>query len=131
MKKVAGKLKLELAAFRELETFAKFGSDLDKSTQIKLARGVRMVEMLKQKENNPISFHKQAILIYAGINGYLDTLSIKDVSAYEAMLYERLDTTHKELSKEILTHKKLTDEIEAEIKELVKDLAEEFGAKNQ
>jgi F-type H+-transporting ATPase subunit alpha len=98
---------------------------------MKLARGVRMVEMLKQKENNPISFHKQAILIYAGINGYLDTLNIKDVFAYEEMLYERLDTTHKQLSEKILTHKKLSDDIETEIKDLVKDLAEEFGAKNQ
>ena len=67
MKKVSGSLKLELAAFRELETFAKFGSDLDKTTQAKLARGERLVEMLKQMENNPISFHKQAVMIYAGI----------------------------------------------------------------
>ena len=67
MKKVAGTLKLELAAFRELETFAKFGSDLDKSTQAKLARGQRLVEMLKQKENSPLPFYKQAVLLYAGI----------------------------------------------------------------
>ena len=64
---MAGTLKLELAAFRELETFAKFGSDLDKSTQAKLARGSRLVEMLKQKENSPISFHKQAVMDYSGI----------------------------------------------------------------
>ena len=67
MKKVAGTLNLELAAFRELETFAKFGSDLDKSTQAKLARGQRLVEMLKQKENSPLPFYKQAVLLYAGI----------------------------------------------------------------
>jgi F-type H+-transporting ATPase subunit alpha len=68
MKKVSGKLKLELAAFRELEIFAKFGSDLDKSTQEKLARGERMIEMLKQNENNPIPYYKQAVILYAGIN---------------------------------------------------------------
>ena len=127
MKKVAGKLKLELAAYRELETFAKFGSDLDKSTQAKLARGERMVEMLKQMENNPISFHKQAVMIYAGINGYLDTIEVKQVAGYEQSLYGKLDTTHKALSDKILSEKKLTDEVEAEIKVLVKEVAEEIG----
>lgn len=126
MKKVSGKLKLELAAFRELETFAKFGSDLDKSTQAKLARGERMVEMLKQKENNPITFSKQAVMIYAGINGYLDTLGVKSVSAYEQSLYEKLDTTHKALNEQILTDRKLTEEIEAQIKDLAKQVAEEI-----
>ena len=126
MKKVAGKLKLELAAYRELETFAKFGSDLDKSTQAKLARGERMVEMLKQIENNPISFHKQAIMIYAGINWYLDALQVKQVAMYEQSLYEKLDTTHKLLSEKILSEKKLTDEIEDQIKVLVKEVADEF-----
>lgn len=127
MKKVSGKLKLELAAFRELETFAKFGSDLDKSTQAKLARGERMVEMLKQKENNPIPFYKQAVMIYAGINGYLDNLAVKSVSAYEQSLYEKLDTTHKSLADQIINEKKLSDDIEAQIKALAAQLGEEIA----
>jgi len=126
MKKIAGKLKLELAAYRELETFAKFGSDLDKATQAKLARWERMVEMLKQMENNPISFHKQAVMIYAGINWYLDNLAVKQVSEYETSLYDKLDTTHKLLSEKILSEKKLTDEIEGLIKDICKEVAEEF-----
>jgi F-type H+-transporting ATPase subunit alpha len=126
MKKVSGSLKLELAAFRELETFAKFGSDLDKSTQAKLARGERLVEMLKQIENNPISFHKQAVMIYAGIKGYLDTLAISDVAKYEQALYEKLDTTYTTLSDKILSEKKLTEEIEDQIKVLAKEVADEF-----
>ena len=125
VKKIAGKLKLELAAFRELETFAKFGSDLDKGTQAKLARGERLVEMLKQMENNPISFHKQAVMMYAGINGYLDTLAVNQVATYEKSLYEKIDTTYKTLSDKILSEKKLTDEVEVMIKEICKETVEE------
>ncbi len=126
VKKVAGSLKLDLAAFRELETFAKFGSDLDKSTQAKLAKWQRLVEMLKQKENNPISFDKQAVMIYAGIRWYLDDISILNVSVYEQKLYDKMDTTYKALSDKILTEKKLTEEIEEQIKTLVKEVTDEF-----
>jgi F-type H+/Na+-transporting ATPase subunit alpha len=126
MKKVSGSLKLDLAAFRELETFAKFGSDLDKSTQAKLAKWKRLVEMLKQKENTPLSFDKQAILIYAGIKWYLDNIWLNDVVVYEQKLYDKLDTTYKHLSKKILSEKKLSDDIELQIKILVKEVSDEF-----
>lgn len=128
VKKVAGTLKLELAAFRELETFAKFGSDLDKSTQDKLARGQRLVEMLKQKESSPISFHKQAVLIYAGIKGFLDEIALSEVAYFEQKLYDKLDTTHQSLSDTILSDKKLTEEIEAQMKELIQDVIDEIKA---
>lgn len=126
MKKVSGKLKLELAAYRELETFAKFGSDLDKSTQAKLARWERMVEMLKQAENSPLSFHKQVVLIYAGINGYLDTIPVSSIRSFEQKLYDKLDTTFSDLSDKILSEKKLTDEIEERIKALCAEVRDEF-----
>lgn len=126
MKKISGSLKLDLAAFRELETFAKFGSDLDKSTQAKLAKGERLVEMLKQSENSPISFDKQSVMIYAGVKGYLDTVNLSDVSVFEKRVYEKLDTSHKALSDMIKKDKKLTDEIEAEIKVLVQEVVDEF-----
>lgn len=87
-----------------------------------------MVEMLKQKENNPVSFHKQAVMIYAGINGYLDTLPVKLVALYEQSLYEKLDTTYISLSEKILSEKKLTEEIEAQIQTLVKEVKEEVVA---
>ena len=121
-------MKLELAAFRELETFAKFGSDLDKSTQAKLARGSRLVEMLKQKENSPLSFHKQALINYAGIKGYLDQIELSDIATFEQKLYDKLDTTHTSLSDQILSEKKLTEDIESQMKELIQDVVDEMVA---
>ena len=131
MKKVAGTLKLELAAFRELETFAKFGSDLDKSTQAKLARGQRLVEMLKQKENSPLPFYKQAVLLYAGIKWYLDRLELNQISTFEAMLYDKLETTHKGLVEQILKEKKLTEAIEQQMKTLIEETSDEIAAKKK
>ena len=131
MKKVAGTLKLELAAFRELETFAKFGSDLDKSTQAKLARGQRLVEMLKQKENSPLPFYKQAVLLYAGIKWYLDGLELNQISTFEAMLYDKLETTHKGLVEQILKEKKLTEAIEQQMKTLIEETSDEIAAKKK
>ena len=131
MKKVAGALKLELAAFRELETFAKFGSDLDKSTQAKLARGQRLVEMLKQKENSPLPFYKQAVLLYAGIKWYLDGLALNQISTFEAMLYDKLETTHKGLVEQILKEKKLTEAIEQQMKTLIEETSDEIAAKKK
>ena len=131
MKKVAGTLKLELAAFRELETFAKFGSDLDKSTQAKLARGQRLVEMLKQKENSPLPFYKQAVLLYTGIKWYLDGLALNQISTFEAMLYDKLETTHKGLVEQILKEKKLTEAIEQQMKTLIEETSDEIAAKKK
>jgi F-type H+-transporting ATPase subunit alpha len=79
MKKVAGKLKLELAQFAELEAFSQFASDLDEATQKQLARGTRLRELLKQPQNSPFSVAEQVALIYTGINGYLDDLAVSDV----------------------------------------------------
>ncbi len=126
MKKVSWSLKLDLASFRELEAFAKFGSDLDASTQAKLAKWQRLVEMLKQKENNPLSFDKQAVMMYAGIKWYLDTIEVSQVPVYEQKLYDKLDTTYKSLSDQILSEKKLSDDVEAQIKVLVKEVADEL-----
>lgn len=126
MKKVAWKLRLELATFRELAAFAQFASDLDKETQNKIERGKRMVELLKQWPNSPISFYKQATMIYAWINWYLDTLPVDQILEFERELYERLETTHKDLSDRMNDQKELTPEIEWEIKELLVSLIEKF-----
>ena len=128
IKKVSGTLKLDLAAFRELETFAKFGSDLDKSTQAKLARGGKLVELLKQKENSPLSFHKQAAALYAGTKWYLDSIDISDIATFEQNLYNKLDTTHTTLSEKILSEKKLTEDIEHGMKELITNVVDEMLA---
>lgn len=83
MKKVAGKLKLSLANFRELAAFSQFASDLDESTQKVLERGKRLVELLKQPVNMPVPFFKQVVLIYAGTNGYLDKLALPQIKKFE------------------------------------------------
>ena len=90
MKQVAGKLKLELAQFAELEAFSQFASDLDEATQKQLARGTRLREILKQPQGSPLSVAQQVALIYSGINGYLDTLEISNVKVFSARLLEEL-----------------------------------------
>lgn len=126
-KKVSGKLKLWLAAYREMQAFSQFASDLDPETQKILSRGERMFEMLKQWVNSPIPFHKQAVLIYAGINNYFDDLAVSQVKLFEEALYDKLDTTHKELSDTIIQTKKLTDEIEDAMKSVIKETVEELA----
>ena len=92
MKKVAGKLKLELAQFTELEAFSQFASDLDAATQKQLARGVRLRELLKQPQNSPLSVYEQVALIYAGINGELDDLELNEVKTYCSVLLYQINT---------------------------------------
>ncbi|PSL45777.1 ATP synthase F1 subcomplex alpha subunit [Salsuginibacillus halophilus] len=97
MKKVAGTLRLDLAAFRELEAFAQFGSDLDASTQAKLARGERTVEVLKQGLNKPLPVEKQVAIIFALTEGFLDDVPIADVQRFESEMFGHLDSEHKAL----------------------------------
>ena len=122
MKKVAGRLRLDLAQFRELEAFAQFGSDLDEGTKQKLERGRRLVEILKQKQFEPLPFEKQVCLIYGAVNGYLDKVEVAEVPVYEQKLYERLDTTHKALAEELRKERQFTESIEKKLQELLKSL---------
>lgn len=126
MKKVAGKLRLELASYRELESFAQFGSDLDETTQAKLSRGKRLVEMLKQSENSPLEFHKQSILIYAGINGHIDELPVDQVQIFEQLIYEKMDTIYKAQALHIFQEKKLTEQTEQFFKEWIQEVKDEL-----
>ncbi|AIY06359.1 F0F1 ATP synthase subunit alpha [Planococcus sp. PAMC 21323] len=103
MKKVAGTLRLDLAAFRELESFSQFGSDLDAATAAKLERGKRTVEVLKQDLNNPIKVEKQVVIFYALTRGFLDDIAIKDISRFEAELTSWLDLNHTEILDTIRT----------------------------
>merc|ERR1712115_31980 len=95
MKKVAGKLKLELAQFAELEAFSQFASDLDEATQKQLARGTRLREVLKQPQNSPLSVGQQVALIYTGINGILDDIEVSQVKAYCSSLLTYIETSQK------------------------------------
>jgi F-type H+-transporting ATPase subunit alpha len=110
MKKIAGPLKLELAMFRELEAFAKFGSDLDKSTREKLKRGALLTEILKQKQFVPLPVEKQIAIIYAATNSYFDNIPLEEIRRMEAEFYEFFDTRYPEILENIVEKKVLTPE---------------------
>lgn len=110
MKKVSGTLRLDLASYRELESFAQFGSDLDQATREKLERGKRTVEVLKQDLHKPISVEKQVMILYALTKGYLDDVEVKDIHRFEQELYAYLDSNPNEAIKYILETKDLPSE---------------------
>ncbi|MCF6328524.1 MAG: F0F1 ATP synthase subunit alpha [Henriciella sp.] len=123
MKKVAKTIKSELAQYREIAAFAKFGSDLDASTQKLLNRGERLTELLKQPQFSPLQMEEQVVVIYAGTRGYLDAIPARDVTRYEADLLSHLRNDKKALLKAIREEKALSKDIESEIK----DTLEAFG----
>ena len=128
MKQVAGKLKLELAQFAELEAFSQFASDLDKATQNQLARGQRLREILKQAQNSPIPVEEQTAIIYTGINGYLDNLDLSQVKDFIIALREDLQNSKPEFSASIRETKKLTPEAEELLKKSIDDVKQAFSA---
>ncbi|HHG75292.1 MAG TPA: F0F1 ATP synthase subunit alpha, partial [Persephonella sp.] len=121
MKQVAGTLRLELAQFRELEAFVQFASELDKATQAQIARGQRLVEILKQPPNKPVPVEKQIAIIYAGTKGYLDDVPVSAIQKFEQEFYTFLDTEKPDLLEMIKAEKKLTDEIETKLKEALEE----------
>jgi F-type H+-transporting ATPase subunit alpha len=110
MKKVAGTLRLDLASFRELEAFTQFGSDLDAATQAKLNRGRRTVEVLKQPLHEPLAVQYQVLILYALTHGFLDTVPVDDILAFESQLFDFFDANHKDLLDTIVTTKDLPSE---------------------
>jgi len=122
MRQVAGTLRLDLANYRELEAFVKFGSDLDKTTQSQITRGQRLVELLKQDQYLPMDVAKQIAVIFVGTQGLLDTVAIRDVRKFEAEFLEYLENKQPEIFRKINKEKILSDEI----KEILKKAAEEF-----
>src|SRR5262249_9661162 len=108
--------------------FAQFGSDLDKATQAQLARGQRLVEVLKQGQYTPLPMERQGIIIYAGTNGFLDDIDTKDVLAFEAALYKPLHLEQKELVREIATKKALDDAIKERLNKALDACKAEFKA---
>ncbi len=127
MKKVAGSMKGELAQYREMAAFAKFGSDLDAATQRLLNRGARLTELLKQPQYSPLLMEEQVCVIYAGTRGYLDKVELKDVTRYEKELLAHLRGANKDLLAKIRAEKALTDEIEAGIKKALDDFTAKFA----
>jgi F-type H+-transporting ATPase subunit alpha len=131
MKQVAGKSKLELAQFAELEAFAQFASDLDKATQNQLARGQRLRELLKQPQSDPLTVQEQIATIYTGTNGYLDSLELGQVKKFLVQLRTYLKKNKPEFQEIISSTKTFTEEAEALLKEAIKEQKELFLIQEQ
>jgi len=131
MKQVGATLKLELAQYRELAAFSQFGSDLDKATQAQLARGQRLVEVLKQEQYQPLPFYKQILIIFAATNGFVDDLDVEQIRPFEKALYEYVDTTNPRLLATIMEKKALDDGLKAEMSRVIKECKERFTADKQ
>jgi F-type H+-transporting ATPase subunit alpha len=131
MRQVAGRLRLDLAQYRDLAAFAQFASDLDKATQDQLSRGRRLMEILKQPQYQPLAVERQVLIIYAGTNGYLDPFEVSDVSAYETELFRFLETRHPGILSALREKKVLSDELKAEVDGALKEFGNEFRAARQ
>jgi F-type H+-transporting ATPase subunit alpha len=128
MRQVAGKLRLDLAQFRELAAFAQFGSDLDKATQMQIARGQRMVEILKQGQYQPLPVEKQVAIIFAGSQGLLDDLPVDAVREFEAHFHGWLERTAPQVLAEIQDKKELSDALRERLAQAVNEAKAEFVA---
>lgn len=126
MKKIAGPLKVELAMFRELEAFARFGSDLDKETQSKLTRGARLTEILKQPQFSPLPVEKQIALIFVATSGNLDELPVSSLKRLEKEYFEFMENNHPQILNDIKTIKELTDDLRAKLDAAVQQFIHNF-----
>jgi F-type H+-transporting ATPase subunit alpha len=126
MKKVAGRLRLELAQYRELAAFAQFASDLDEKTRAQIERGKRLTEVLKQPQYEPFAVELQVIVLYAVTNGYFDAIPVDQVKAFEDRIIMTFKTTQKDLAAEILKAKEIVPASEEKLKKLLTELKESF-----
>ena len=124
MKKVAGSLRLDLAAYRALEAFAQLGTELDKDTQAQLDRGARLVELLKQPQYQPMPFEQQVMVIYAATNGYLDKVEISRVSEWEKSFLEYVDQQHSSVRERMIETKALGDDVVEDLKKALEQFNE-------
>jgi len=129
MKQVAGQLRLDLAQYRELEAFAKFGSDLDKTTQAQLKRGQSMMELLKQNQYEPMSVEKQVVSLFLGVQGYLDDLPTEHIRKFEADFLKFMDSEGKDVLESIKNKKELTDETLKALTKLIEEFKSTFIVK--
>ncbi len=127
MKRVSGGLRLDLAQFRSLAAFAQFGSDLDKATQQQLDRGLRLTELLKQPQYQPLKLSDQVALIFAGTSGYIDRIPVDRVKEWQDGFLRYLNTQHASMANNIETEQKMTDEVRAELTEAVKNFNESWS----
>ena len=131
MKQVAGTLRLDLAQYREKQAFAQFGSDLDTATQKQLARGTRLVEILKQEQYKPMPVESQVLSIFTANQGFLDGLEIEQIKAFESALHQHFMANHAELLKTITSEGKISDELAEQLKSAVSSFTESYSAGNR
>jgi F-type H+-transporting ATPase subunit alpha len=128
MRQIAGKLRLDLAQYRELAAFAQFGSDLDKATQLQLARGQRMVELLKQGQYQPLVVERQIAIIFAGTQGHLDDMPVDQIRPFEEFLFGFLDRKHAQVLGDIANKKELSDDLRSALGAAIDAAKAEFVA---
>ncbi|MCX7602576.1 MAG: F0F1 ATP synthase subunit alpha [Bryobacteraceae bacterium] len=131
MKQVAGSLRLELAQYRALAAFAQFGSDLDKASQAQLNRGRRLTEILKQPQYRPLPVEKQVLILFAGVNGYLDDLPVEACQPFEAELYRFADASHPEILAEIREKKAISEDLKARMEAMLAEFKQRFKAEHK
>jgi len=131
MKQVAGKMRLDLAQYRELVTFAQFGTELDKTSQAQLERGERLTELLKQDQYKPLSVEEQILIIYAGNRGFLDEFEVSRVEEYEVKLFEYFNKEHPELIKKLRKEMEINTELDKEIDLVLKSFNKQFGEEKE
>ncbi len=127
MKQVAGSIKLELAQYREMAAFAQFASDMDSSTRQLLERGARLTELLKQAQYSPMPIEEQVVVLFAGVNGYLDKVALSDIGRFESGLLDTMRGSGKTILDTIRDEKKISDETEIKLKDAVDTFAKSFG----
>jgi len=127
MKQVAGSIKLELAQYREMAAFAQFASDMDASTRQLLERGARLTELLKQPQYSPMPVEEQVVVLFAGVNGYLDKIALTDIGRFESGLLDALRGSGKEILDNIRAENKISDDTESKLKEAVETFTKSFA----
>lgn len=127
MKKVSSKLKLELSQYRELAAFAQFGSDLDKDTRDRLAKGERIMEVLKQPQYEPVHVQHQVMIVYVVMNDYLSDIEVDKIKEFEKQFYVFMDDKYPDIGKSIIENGKLTEEIEEKLKEAIEEFKKKFS----
>ena len=130
MKQVSGSIKLDLAQFREMEAFSQFASDLDQSTRNLLERGRRLTEILKQPQYAPLKVEEQVVVIFSGVRGHLDKISINDVTKFEKYLLEKIRNEGKQILESIKKEQSISDELDSKLSDFVENLVKKFLEEN-
>jgi F-type H+-transporting ATPase subunit alpha len=131
MKQTAGTLRIDLAQYRELESFSQFASELDEATRNQLLRGEKLMELLKQQQFSPMAVEEQVLVLFAGVEGMLDQIPTDRIKTFEEELLRTFKNQYPELLKEIIDKGKLTDELKDKLRELIKEFTETFSVSTQ